>query len=296
MERLSTLGSLVGVVALTACSATPTPPQSPKAAPQVESESASSSKAPRTEPDVAVKASFETSTAAVSPGSKFLVAAHFRIAEGYRLSWVNPGDVGKRIAIEFRAPEGFEVSAPMFPGPTKFNLPDGYVSYGYDGETAVFAEISTPVDISPDEVFRFELSAKWLACKGTCLKEGVEAYFELVSSPSEVSQGFEAPLPRFLQRIPQPVSGLDEATLEWREPGTLAIRARGVTWKDFFPAELSQPRLSSMSFGANESELILRFDRGVPGSTIQGVLLAEISGQPRYLAVNETLPSNDEAP
>ena len=292
MKNFRTLCSVLGTIALAACSSTVLPPQSAAAvtADDQTDRADDDSSASTSEPDVAVKASFETSVAAVTPGTSFLVAAHFNITDGYRLPWLNPGDMGKEMAIEFRAPEGFDVSSPMFPGPTRYDLPDGFVSYGYDSETAIFAEIRVPTTVVPNEVYRFELSAKWLACKGSCLNEGIDAYFELVGSQSVEEQGFTGALPRFFESIPEPIGELGGTSLEWRAPGTLAIRASGVTWKDFFPNKGAPPTLSQMSLSTDQSELVLHFSNPIPGAAVQGVLLAEVNGQQRYLAINETPP------
>ena len=237
------------------------------------------------------RATFETSTGAIAPGVSFLVAAHFEIADGYRLSWINPGDMGEQIAIEFGVPEGFEVSTPMFPGPERFELPDGYVSYGYADETAVFAEVRVPPNVVPNEVYRFELSAQWLACRGTCVKEATNAFFEIVATADPVEQGFEGALQALLGHVPQPLSALDQASLEWRETGTLAITAAGVTWKDYFPASASQPAAEQVAFGRGGHEMLLRFAQAQPGAAVQGVLLAEVDGQQRYVALDEHLPA-----
>jgi DsbC/DsbD-like thiol-disulfide interchange protein len=236
---------------------------------------------------MAVTATFETSAAELGPESSFLVAMHFQIAEGYRLSWLNPGDMGKEMAIDFKVPEGFEVSAPMFPGPNKYSLPDGFVSYGYDGETAVFAEVRVPPDVVPNDVYRFEVSAEWLACKHTCLKEATSAYFELVATDQLFDQGFDGELPAIYDRVPKPISKLDTASLEWRDASRLAIIAEGIEWKDYFPARPDQP---VPKVNQQSGEVILDFEQSALGSAVQGVLLAERDGQPLYFALDEPPP------
>ncbi len=243
--------------------------------------------------EMAVKGTFESSASTVSAGHTFMLAAHFKISDGYRLSWTNPGAMGKQMSIKFHAPEGFEVGPTMFPGPEKFGTEEGQESYGYDGETAVFAEVRAPETLPPDEVFRFELSAEWLACRTTCLRENLNAYFELIPGPSQDGEGFEEPLAGLLESVPRPLASLGDTTLEWRADQTLAIRASGVTWKDFFPAKLGQPELSEMKIHAEDGELELRFAQAPSGAPVQGVLLAMVDGKPRYLSFDEALPPND---
>src|SRR5690242_7951681 len=44
-------------------------------------------------PESVVQVSLEPLVTGVRPGQRFWLAAHFRIAPGYRISWKNPGDV-----------------------------------------------------------------------------------------------------------------------------------------------------------------------------------------------------------
>ncbi len=241
-------------------------------------------------PDAAVKATFETSAAEFSAGSTFVIAVHFRIADQYRLSWTNPGDMGKEIAVEFQAPDGFEVSTPMFPGPRRFTLPDNRVSYGYAAETAVFAEVRAPANVVEGEVYRFEVSAEWLACRGTCLKEAMTAYFELVAAQELYDQGFSGQLPAIYASVPRPIGKLDDVSFEWRTAGQLAVIGTGVEWKDYFPAHIDQPIPRGMSMNASAGELLLDFERDALQTAVQGVLLAEVDGQPLYVALDAPLP------
>ena len=116
-------------------------------------------------PDVIVGASFETSAFALKPGSKFWLAAHFKIHDGYRISWKNPGEVGKPTLARFRVPEGFVVSEVLYPAPRRFVLNGELISYGYQSETALFAEVLVPEGLNEQTPYRFEMEAEWYACK-----------------------------------------------------------------------------------------------------------------------------------
>src|SRR5258707_7947942 len=50
-------------------------------------------------PESVVQVTLEPLVTGVRPGRKFLLAAHFRIAPGYRISWTNAGDVGKETVV-----------------------------------------------------------------------------------------------------------------------------------------------------------------------------------------------------
>ncbi|MEO8177885.1 MAG: protein-disulfide reductase DsbD domain-containing protein, partial [Deltaproteobacteria bacterium] len=118
-----------------------------------------------------VHAEFATSAQAVEAGGKFLLAVRFQIPDDYRISWTNPGDVGKSTQVTFEVPEGFVLGPLQFPAPKRFNLPGKLVSYGYERETAVFAEVTAPERLSESQVLRFDVKANWLACRKECLSE-----------------------------------------------------------------------------------------------------------------------------
>ena len=236
---LTCASALCGLIA---CGSQPVPPRAPvdqvaseRSASSQRSDQATSSRS-SSDDEVAVRASLESSVMGLNPGQRFLLASRFKIPEGYRVSWVNPGDMGHEPVIEFKVPESFEVGPLMFPGPKRFTLPNGAVSYAYDNETAVFVEVRAPQDLKPSQFYRFELQATWFSCKKKCLKESVDAYFELEATDYPVESTLDAPMQSALKAIPKPLEELSEAKTEWQDNGVLLVHAAGVTWKDFFPS------------------------------------------------------------
>jgi thiol:disulfide interchange protein DsbD len=165
----------------------------PEAATETQSESGSTDEEAML--DSVVFAEFQSSAQAIRPGGKFLLAVRFDIAGDYRISGSDPGDVGRSTQVKFEVPEGFSVGPVQFPEPQRFDLPGGLVSYGYKGQTAVFAEVTAPSRLSQSRAYRFDVKADWFACKRDCATEELQAWFELVSSP----QAPEPRLPRELR-------------------------------------------------------------------------------------------------
>jgi DsbC/DsbD-like thiol-disulfide interchange protein len=158
-------------------------------------------------PESVVQVTFEPLVTAVRPGRPFLLAAHFRIASGYRISWKEPGQVGKPTVVTFGAPKGFDVAEVAFPTPEQYTVPGGYVGFGYQDETAVFVEVTPPKKLAPDAVHRFDLSASWVACKRECATEHTDAFLELVTGYGDVAaRETEAELAPFKARLPTPVA------------------------------------------------------------------------------------------
>lgn len=238
-------------------------------------------------PEQIVLSKFETSAFALRPGSKFWLVARFAIHQGYRISWKNPGDVGKPTVARFRAPEGFEVGEVMYPRPERFVLNGEFVSYGYQGETALFAEVDVPQGLSDQVPYRFELEAEWFACKKQCAAERTQAFFELLVDPSAPRTAMEESLSSLLESVPQPVSELGRAEHRWQEQGNetlLSLSAPKVEWLDFYPGGRELPRLLRVD-GSKEA-LRLSFEApSEPPETVKGIAIARVDGIEQSFAV-----------
>lgn len=227
---------------------------------------------------------------ALNPGKRFLLATRFDIPQGYWVSWVNPGDVGNRPVIEFKAPDGFELGALMFPGPKKFTLRNGAVGYGYDEDTAVFVEVHAPEALSSRQSYRFELDATWFSCNKGCSKSQVQAYFELEATGDPVEDSLDESMRAALETVPKPLESLEAARTEWRDDGVLAVHAKGVTWKDFYPSRPERPSLRKLSVDGKTQDLLLEFDGGAPGAVVEGVALADVEGRLAYVSISAPWP------
>jgi thiol:disulfide interchange protein DsbD len=191
---------LLIVSACGGAAATPPAVDPPHAAPQ---ETAAAPAPPPKEsvPESVVQVTFEPLVTAVRPGKPFLLAAHFRIARGYRISGKDPGEVGKPTVVSFQAPDGFEVGEVSFPTPERYTV-GGYVGFGYQDETAVFVEIKPPKRLKSDGVHRFDVSASWVACKRECATEHTDAFLELTTGYGDVAdKETEAELAPFKARL-----------------------------------------------------------------------------------------------
>lgn len=217
---------------------------------------------------------------ALKPGGKFLLIAHFKIHDGYRISWKNPGDVGKATQVRFKVPEAFSVSEVMYPRPVRFVLNGDLVSYGYKGETALFAEVEVPHGLDEQAPYRFEMDAEWFACKKECATERTNAYFELLVDPSAPRTAMDDSLTALLESVPTPVSELDRARHSWQASGAqteLSLSAPKVEWLDFYPAEQGLPKLLSVS--GSKKELKLSFEvSDDPPEKLAGLAIAKVDG------------------
>lgn len=227
-----------------------------------------------------MRASFETSAFALKPGSKFWLVAHFKIHDGYRISWKNPGDVGKPTLARFSVPEGFTVSQVRYPRPRRFVLNGDLTSYGYQDETALFAEVEVPEGLGDQTPYRFEMDAEWYACKKQCASERTNAFFELLVDESAPRTAMDESLEALLETVPVPVSTLGKAMHRWQQDGgntELSLSAPKVEWLDFYPARPEVPKL--LRVNGSKKELRLSFQASEqPPEMLEGVAIAKVDG------------------
>lgn len=235
-------------------------------------------------------AEFATSAQAVKPRGKFLLAVRFQIEPGYRISWQNPGDVGKSTIVAFEVPEGFSVGPLLYPAPQRFELPGKLVNYGYDEETAIFAEVTAPDRVPEGKAFRFDVKANWLACKDECATEELSAWFELVSAAHAAEPALPVELSSFYAAVPPAFGDLPKSNLDWRGSSThpeLTLKAAKVKWVDFIPGDEQQPKLLRMKPAGEQLELTFASATSRP---LRGLAVAEVEGKRSFFDVNVPWP------
>lgn len=253
------------------------------------------------EPETIVQLSFEPLVVGVRPGGHFLLAAHFVIAPGYRISWKYPGEVGTATVVSFRAPAGFEVGPVQFPAPERYTVPGGYVGYGYEKEAAVFVDVKAPGTLRRDDVSRFDLSASWVACKKRCTDEHTDAFVELTTTYGGArAQEVEAALAPMRARLPQPLSRLEGAEQTW-EPGgrsaALVVKLPGATPKDFISDASGDPKPTKTALA--DAEIRFTYDQAPVAGTrpLRGVIVASVGGKDAFYDFEASLPEeHDTAP
>jgi len=218
----------------------------------------------------------------------------FRIAPGYRISWTNPGDVGKETIVSVHAPSGFEVGTPQFPVPERFTVQGGYVGFGYQNETAVFVEVKAPAALSGSRVHRFDLSASWVACKKECATEHTDAFVELATTYGNAqAKEVEASLAPFKARLPTPLSTVKDAELAWETQGrsaTLVVNIPGAEAKEFWPGALAEPAPKKVDIAGPELRFRFGEKPGPDAKPVRGIVIASAEGKDAYFDLEATSP------
>ena len=137
----------------------------------------------------------------VVPGGSAELAIFMRVKPGWHGYWLNPGDAGLPMSVEWQLPEGWSVGSLRYPVPRKL-LVSGIVNYVYEADYAVLTSIKVPAGTTGTH--RIAAKMRWLACTDKiCVPEQGEAELEVATGGMATSDG------RFndwRKALPQPLS------------------------------------------------------------------------------------------
>ena len=94
-------------------------------------------------------------------GGKGELAILMKVKPGWHGYWLNPGDAGLPMSVEWDLPKGWSVGPLRYPVPTRLNA-SGIVNYVYEGDYALLASLNAPAGASG--VTRIAADMRWLAC------------------------------------------------------------------------------------------------------------------------------------
>ncbi len=223
----------------------------------------------------------------VLPGQQVTLAVLMRPAAGWHGYWLNPGDAGLPLMLDWTLPRGASAGPQHYPVPGTL-LVSGLMNHVYEHDYAVLVQLTVPQDAVPGSALPIKAAARWLACtKEVCVPEQGELSLVLkVKAPGPRDprfDGWRAAMPaplgspvkfalvgeRLRLAVPLP------AAVKLENPH-LFIAAEGVadyagaqTFSragDLLTIELPRAKFEPQSPGALEA--VLRFDAAGNGVSI----------------------------
>jgi DsbC/DsbD-like thiol-disulfide interchange protein/cytochrome c biogenesis protein CcdA len=95
------------------------------------------------------------------PGGEVDVAIHMRTNPGWHGYWLNPGDAGLPMDVQWQLPRGFSAGPLRYPVPSRLTVAD-LMNYVYEHDYAVLVRLKVPADARGTVPIRAD--AHWLAC------------------------------------------------------------------------------------------------------------------------------------
>lgn len=244
-----------------------------------------------------VKASLLAETDAVRPGQPLSVGLRLEMDKGWHTYWRNPGDSGLPTRARWELPEGFAPGDLRWPYPARFTT-GPLVSYGYDHEVLLPAEIRVPTAVVASEV-RVAARVDWLECQEACLPGRAELFLTLPVKPS-ASPGPQAALfAEARRRLPvkdpawrfSASSVARSLSLVVRPPRGVALR--GVYFYPVTPRLLDHAKPQPLTReGAAHRLALARDANGAPTDRLAGVLVAETGNGTVAVEVDVPLASS----
>ena len=140
---------------------------------------------------------------AAPPGGTVDVAIVMHPAAGWHGYWLNPGDAGLPMQIEWKLPKGFAVGPLRYPVPARLKIA-GLMNYVYDRDYAVLTQLKVPAGASGTIPIRAD--AHWLACTDKmCVPEEGQLSLDL---PVGTGTPNRAQFDQWRQALPRPLAVL----------------------------------------------------------------------------------------
>ncbi len=137
----------------------------------------------------------------------FTVGVHFTIEPGWHIYWINPGDAGLTIDINWQLPDGYQVQELLHPVPVKF-VESGVVGFGYSREVMLLATVVPPKTVT-ENTPKITANINWLVCKETCLPgEGITSLNVSSLNANELTQG-QKEIEKWQAKLPQTINTSD---------------------------------------------------------------------------------------
>ncbi len=260
----------------------------------------------------AVQARLISDRLSVAPGETFWVGVHLHQDEGWHTYWRNGGDSGLPTEVEWTLPEGWEVGELHWPTPERQVEVGDLVTYGYEGDVVLMAEIRVPSS-APRGEHRIDAAVNWLMCKELCIPGDAEVSLslEVGSSVPNPSERDNTLLSAARMRWPTPSEEFDAfqvralRDLSVVPPGQIAHGAvevaglgdpASVKWT-WFPYEQDSlfPHREAVKLWEDRLWVHFPFEleaTAVPGETLDwgGVLQLEVGSRSYYVGVSLPVP------
>jgi thiol:disulfide interchange protein DsbD len=121
------------------------------------------------EPDRYVQLKIIPEMTDVMAGDIMFIAIEQDIYPGWHTYWINPGDSGKEMELNWKLPDGFTTSALEWPMPKKIDV-GPLTSYGFEGKATMLQLMTIPDDL-PDGPIELTADVSLLVCKEICIPE-----------------------------------------------------------------------------------------------------------------------------
>jgi thiol:disulfide interchange protein DsbD len=169
------------------------------------------------------EATLVSSVKTAQPGKSFLAAIHMTMDPTWHTYWVNPGDSGTSLNIDWHLPPGWKAGPILWTTPERLEQ-YGLVSYCYEREALFLVQLTPPTAAKTGTV---ELMGKanWLICQRGCMAASELLRLRLRVGNEEPNPLWGSKLAAAQKDLPAPAAGLAYLAAETDKRILLTVQA-----------------------------------------------------------------------
>jgi len=194
-------------------------------------------------------------------GKTATLAIHMRPDDGWHGYWLNPGDAGLGMTLDWTLPAGTKAGEPLYPVPQTL-LVAGLMNHVFKGDYAVLIPLTLPADLRAGTELPIAVDAQWLACTDeVCVPE--KARLQTVVKVA-TGNGADPRFDKWRARLPAPLDAEAHFAVQGNRirlgiplPATMPLAE-----PHFFPAEDKVADYAApQSFARKDDLLIVELER-----------------------------------
>ena len=230
------------------------------------------------------------------PGGEVELAIHMRPAPGWHGYWLNPGDAGLPMDVQWHLPNGFAAGPLRYPVPTRLTVA-GLMNYVFERDYAVLVRLKVPAGAKGTIPVRAD--ARWLACTDKiCVPEQGQLALDIpVGTGTPNRKQFDA----WRQALPQPLATVghfavagDRLRVAIPLPGTVDVREPYVFPITDNVVDYEAPQSFKRSGDWVVAELAMKTDKRVRHSLFARPDSAQLDRIARTLDLIQLMPEADK--
>ncbi len=234
-----------------------------------------------------VSARIEAETRSPQAGGKATLAFVMTPQKGWHDYWINPGDAGGPLTVEWSLPTGVTAGPLQFPVPTPLNI-GGFMNHIYETPHAILSDLTVSSSVPAGTKLPVKAKAMWFACsESLCVPEEAQFAVNLVAGGS--ATGSEARFDTWRAALPSPLDRSGRYQVSGKSIALAIPFPRGATTGPvyFFPETKNVFRYAAAQKARRNGDwLIVESEvESPPTGAIEGLLRI---GENRGLAVRAT--------
>ncbi len=107
-------------------------------------------------------------TTGLAPGQSGAIGLKISLVEKWHTYWLNPGDSGAPIRLNFKTDPGVSIKQVLFPTPVR-EMTGPIVSFAYKDQVLLPIELAVSDQMRVGTSTRIEVDAEWLVCADVCI-------------------------------------------------------------------------------------------------------------------------------